>query len=136
MPRGRGLKRKWADLPKWEGPLPKVLILGHDIPMHVKAFLDHEISNSSLQQQVNAGECTLNEAYARALGVSQNIAEIQFERLDNISYDDIRARIEDLNAYRPDILILQIGARDLGKIDCDPVALAKHVGQTRLFRRK
>ncbi len=107
--------------------MPKVLILGHSVPMHVKAYLDHEISISSLQQEINAGECTMNEAYARALGVSQNISEIQFERLDHVSYDDIRARIEDLNAYRPDILVLQIGALDLGKINCNPTELAKEL---------
>ena len=107
--------------------MPKVLILGHDIPMHVKSFLDNEIANSSLQQQIQPGECTIYEAYARALGVSQNIGEIQFESITHVSYDNIRERIEDLNAYRPDILVLQIGARDLGKVNCDSAVLAKEL---------
>ncbi len=127
MPRGRGLKRKWADLPKWEGPLPKVLILGHDIPMHVKTFLDNVIQTSSLLAQINAGECSWPEAYARALGVSENIAEIQFEAMPRVSHDNIRERIEDLSAYRPDILVIQTGALDLGQTECDPIYLAKEL---------
>ncbi len=125
MPRGRGLKRKWASLPKWDGPLPSVLILGNEIPMHVKSLLEGIIAGSELQSKINSGELTVFQAYAHALGVNQHIAEIHFEQHLKISYDDIRERIEDMSAFRPDILVVQMGALELGREQCDPEALAK-----------
>ena len=105
----RGIKHKWAELPKWEGPLPRVLIIGHAISMLDQDFLNDEIEKSDLKAQITFGDISLTQAYTKALGVSDNIAEIKFEEFPYINADDIREHIEDPTAFRPDILVVQRG---------------------------
>ena len=50
---------------------------------------------------------------------------MKFEEFSTVNADNIRERIEDPTAFRPEILVVQLGAMELGMKDSDPAALAK-----------
>ena len=107
-----------------DGTLPTLAILGHSIPMLIQSYLDNDIVGSELGLDIALGKMTVSQAYARSLRVSNYFSEISFYYAQNITseLDDLVNTITDT---KPDILLVQMGAWDLGFKTCNVEAVAK-----------
>ena len=83
MSSGQGVKRLRDGREKWVGPLPTVLVMGHQIPMSIRAYLDKIVLESDLTTDISNGTLSVPQAFAKALAVSDHFQSIDFVQVEH-----------------------------------------------------
>ncbi len=109
MPRGKKAKKHNH---AFRSDLPKVAILGHSMPRNLNRYLDSLIQTRNSNDTAFHGS-PVPQKYAKLLGVDNLYSQVLFFHCATVKSPLFKERIDQVAAFSPDLLILNISSNDL-----------------------
>ena len=109
MPRGKKTKKHNHSI---RNVLPKVAIFGHSIPRNLNRYLDSLIRSRDSNDTV-FHTSSVPQKYAKLLGIDKLFSQVVFFHCPTVKSPLFRERIDQIAAFKPDLLCLNISSNDL-----------------------
>ena len=123
MPRGKKSKKCSHSV---RHNLPKVAVFGHSMPRNLSRYLDTLVQARDQNDTVFC-QGSLGQKYATVLGVDKLFSQVQFFHCATVSSPLFKERIEQIAAFGPALLILNISSNDLAQRKVVEKDIANHL---------